>query len=223
MRLIVATFATLSALATASPALASEDTQYWQTLSVSMALPSNFKVQDEIVFRTSDAKGFYELENATMVGYKVNKQVTIWTGYVHNPTYLHGDFKAMERRWRQQVNVDNFAVVGKVKFSGRVRLETRWRDNVAGTGWRLRPYVKASAPFVGKSTVSVTHESFVNLNTTSFQKTDGYDRMRNAISVSVPLNKKFSMDFGYLNQHGFVRNGPDSSDNVLTLGLSANF
>lgn len=223
MRRIAATLATISALAVASPALASEDTQYWQTLSLNLALPSNFKIQNEAVFRTSDAKGFYELENAVMVGYKLNKSVTVWTGYIHNPTYLHGDFRVMERRWRQQINVDNFAVVGKVKFSGRARLETRWRDGVAGTGWRLRPYVKATAPFVGKSTVSVTHESFINLNTTSFQKTDGYDRMRNAISVSVPLNKKFSMDFGYLNQHGFVRNAEDSSDNVLTLGLSANF
>ena len=212
-----------SALAAATPALASEDTQYWQTLNVGVALPDNFKLSSETVFRLSDAKGFYEIEENVMAGYKVDKHVTLWLGYTHDPQYSHGDFTVMEHRIRQQVSIDNFAVIGKVKLSGRVRLEERFRGGLAGTGWRLRPYVKVAMPVIGKTTLSVTHESFLDLNTTSFQKVGGYERVRNAISVAVPLNKKFSVDFGYLNQHGFVQNGPDTSDNVLTAGLSASF
>jgi hypothetical protein len=113
-----------------------------------------------------------------MLNFKPSKQATLTADYVHNPAYLHSDFVRMERRLREQVTVDNFARIGSVKFTSRLRMEQRWRDNIAGTGWRLRPYLKASMPLVGKKTLNVTHESFVNLNTTSFQKVSGYDRMR---------------------------------------------
>lgn len=207
----------------AAQAQASEDSQHWETLNVTVNLPDNFKLNSETIARTGDAKGFYEVEQNFMAGKKLNKTVTVWLGYTFNPTYNHGDFRAREHRFRQQVSFDNVAQIGKVKLGGRIRTEERWREGQTGTGWRLRPQIKASMPFVGKATFSVSHESFINLNTTSFQTVSGYDRMRNAASVGVPLSKKVSFDVGYLNQHGFVRNGPDSSDNVLTLGLSATF
>jgi len=222
MRILATTLVALTALA-ATPAQASEDTQYWQTLSVNVALAPNLKLQNENVFRSGEAKGLYEIESVLLLAYKPSKQVTIAAGYLHNPTYLHGNFRVMEHRLREQVSVDNFAKLGPVKFSARLRMEQRFREGVSGTAWRLRPYLKASMPLTGKASLNLTHESFVNLNNTSFQQTDGLDRMRNAISVSVPISKTVGVDFGYLNQHGFVRGGPDSSDHVLTLGLSANF
>ena len=75
-------------------------------------------------------------------------------------------------------------------------------------------------PLIGKATLAMSSEQFLNLNTTLFQRVSGLDRMRNAVSVGLPLNKKMSIDVGYLNQHGFVRNGADSSDHVLTVGLT---
>ena len=222
MRLLLATLVVPAALI-ATQAQAKEETQHWETLNVTVNLPDNFKLNSESIFRSSDERGFYELEQNVMVGKKLNKNVTAWLGYTFNPTYNQGNFRAREHRFRQQVNFDNVAQIGKVKLGGRVRMEERWREGRIGTGWRLRPQVKASMPFVGKSTFTVSHESFINLNTTSFQTTSGYDRMRNAASVNVPLAKNVSVDVGYLNQHGFVRNGEDTSDNVLTLGLSATF
>ena len=223
MRSMLIPLALVAAVAAAAPAAASEDTQYWQTLNISVALPDNFKVSNETVRRSSDAKGFYEVENNFMVGKKVGKVVTLWLGYTFDPQYSHGTFRFREHRFRQQVNFDNFAVIGKVKLSGRLRLEERWREGQAGTGWRLRPQIKATMPIAGKVTLSVSSEPFFDLNNSSFQTVDGLERMRNAIYVTVPLNKKISIDFGYLNQHGFVPNGPDTSDNVLTAGLSASF
>ena len=211
------------ALAIAAPAMAREDTQYWQTVTVNVALPSNFKIQNETVLRTSDTRGFYEVENNLMVGKKLNKVVTVWLGYTFDPQYSHGTFIRREHRLRQQVNFDGFAMIGKVKLSGRVRLEERWREGLPGTAYRLRPQVKASVPIAGKTTLTVSSEPFFNLNNTGFQTVDGLERMRNAIYISVPLGKKVSVDFGYLNQHSFVPNGPDNSDNVLTAGITANF
>ena len=223
MRSIIFPLALAASVCIAAPASASTDTQYWQTLNLSVALPNNFKVSNEVVRRSSDAKGFYEIENNFMVGKKVNKVVTLWLGYTFNPQYSHGTFRLREHRFRQQANFDNFAVLGKVKLSGRLRLEERWREGQTGTAWRLRPQIKATVPIAGKVTLSASNEVFIDLNNTGFQKVDGIERMRSAIYVTVPLSKKISIDFGYLNQHGFVPNGPDSSDHVLTTGLSASF
>lgn len=215
--------AAVPALTFASAAHAGEDEQFWQTINVGVALTPELKITNELVARVSDARGLYELENSTMLNYKVSKQVTVAAGYVHNPTYSHGDFTAMEHRAREQVTVDNIAKLGSFKLSARLRMEQRWRDNAVGTGWRIRPYVKASTPFIGKSSLNLSHESFVNLNTTTFQRVDGYDRMRNAISVAVPLNKQVGIEFGYLNQLGVVRRGPDNMDHAATVAISANF
>ena len=212
--------ATLSA---AEPTIASEDTQYWQTLNVSVVLPGDFKISNDIVRRSSDARGFYEIQNNFMVGNKINKVVTLWLGYTFNPQYNHGTFRLREHRFRQQINFDNFAVLGKVKLSGRLRMEERWREGQPGTAWRLRPQLKASTRLAGKTTISVSSEAFLNLNNTGFQKVDGLERMRNAVYITLPLSKNISMDVGYLNQHHFVPNGRDNSDNVLTTGLSASF
>lgn len=222
-RLLLVTAAMPLALSGAAAAAASEDTQYWQTLSVTVALPDDFKVQNEAVFRTSEARGFYELENTFSVGRKLNKNVTVWLGYTFDPQYDHGDFVRREHRFRQQVNFDSFAKIGKVKLSGRLRMEERWREGQAGTGWRLRPQVKASVPVAGKVALSVSSEPFINLNNTVFQTTDGLDRVRNAIALSAPLGKKVTIEAGYLNQHTFRPNAADNSDHVLTLGLSASF
>ena len=223
MRLIQTLLLTAPALALATPALASEDTQNWETVSVTVNLPNNFKINSEAVFRDSDARGFYEIEQSLMVGKKLDKTVTVWAGYIFNPLYNSGTFRTREHRFRQQVNFDNVVQIGKAKLGGRVRLEQRWRENASGTGWRLRPQVKASVPVVGKVNFNLSHESFVNLNTTGFQTVSGYERMRNAATISWPLTKQIGVEVGYLNQHGFVRNAPDSSDHVLTLGLSATF
>ena len=223
MRTIIIPLAVAATIGAAAPALASEDTQYWQTLNVSVVLPGNIKVSNETVRRSSDARGFYEIENNFMIGKKVNKVVTLWLGYTFDPQYNHGTFRLREHRFRQQVNFDNFAVLGKVKLSGRVRMEERWREGQPGTAWRLRPQLKASTPLAGKTTISVSSEAFIDLNNTGFQKVDGLERLRNAVYITVPLNKQISIDFGYLNQHGFVPKGPDSSDHVLTTGLSASF
>lgn len=223
MRRIAAFTLTAASLATASPATASEDTQAWETVTVNVALPSNLKLSSETVRRAGNAKGFYELEENLMLGYKADDHVTVWLGYTHNPNYTQGDFTVMERRFRQQVNFDNVAKLGPATLSGRVRLEERWREGQSGTGWRLRPAIKLSFPFVGKTKLALNHESFIDLNTVAFQTVGGYERMRNSVAVSAPLGKQFGIEVGYLNQHKFVPNGPDTSDHVLTLGLSASF
>lgn len=220
-KLLPAALAILAGLA-ATPGLA-DDTQAWGTTTVQVGLGGPWRLSNETVVRSSDARGLYEIENNLMVGYKADPHVTLWLGYTLDPNYLHGSLTVTEHRFRQQVSVDNFAALGPIRFNGRLRLEERWRDGLAGTGWRLRPYVKATLPIHGKTALALTYESFINLNTSSFQKITGYDRWRTGLAVTTPLSKHVSIEAGYLNQHTFVRNGPDTDDHVLNLGLTASF
>ena len=171
--------------------------------------------------RTSDAKnGVYEVESNTMLGYKLDAHVTLAAGYTHDPQYAGGHFTAMEHRAREQVSFDNIARLGPAKLSARVRLEQRWREGASGTGWRLRPYAKVSLPVAGKVALNLSSEPFFNLNHTAFQRSTGLDKVRNLVSLSAPLGKTLSGEVGYMNQHGFVRGGPDTSDNIAYFALS---
>ena len=207
----------------ASPASAKSDSQLWTNLNVNVKLGERWRLSEEGTVRFSDNRnGLYELEVNSLLGYRLNKVVTLWAGYTHNPQSASGDFTVMEHRAREHVTFDGFAKLGTGKFNGRIRLEQRWREHVDGTGWRLRPYLKYSVPIAGKTALNLSSEPFLNLNTTPFQGRTGLDRVRNLVTVSTPLTKSLSGEIGYLNQHGFVKNGPDTSDNVAYFGLALN-
>lgn len=200
---------------------ATEDRQIWTTASASLKLSDRWRLSQELVGRFSDNRnGLYEIESNTMVGFRLNKVMTVWGGYTRDPQYSSGHFTTLEQRAREQITFDNFAQLGSGKLSARARLEQRWRRGIGDTGWRFRPYVKYSIPLKGKTALNLSNETFVNLNTTVFQKTKGVDRMRNLIAIATPLSKSFTLEAGYLNQYGFVRGGPDTMDHVAHIAIS---
>jgi Protein of unknown function (DUF2490) len=200
---------------------ARSDSQIWTNGQVNVKLSDKWRLQEEATVRFSDKRhGLYEFEANTLLGYRLNKIVTLWAGYTHNPQYSGGDFTVMEHRAREQVTFDGFAKLGPGKLNGRIRLEERWRHNIDGTGWRVRPYLKYSMPIAGKTALNLSSEPFFDLNTTPFQKKSGLDKVRNLVTVSTPLTKAISGEVGYMNQHGFVRGGPDTSDNIAYFGLA---
>ena len=69
--------------------------------------------------------------------------------------------------------------------------------------------------------MTLSTEPWIDFNTTSFQTTRGLDRIRNLVAVTVPFGSHLSADIGYMNQHFFVANGPDHSDNIayFSVGL----
>jgi hypothetical protein len=204
-----------------SAAMARDDSQLWIGGSAVADLGKGFRLSEEIVTRFSDNRGLYEIESNTLLGFRLAPRTTFWAGYTHNPTYSHGRFAAMEHRAREQLTLDGLPA-GPGALSLRLRMEERWRDGFAGTGWRLRPFVKYSLPLRrgGHTAIVFSHESFLNLNRTAFQARTGEERMRNAVAIATPLAKGVNAEIGYLNQHGFVRGGPDTSDHVATLTLS---
>ena len=221
MRYIPRCAAVLLGVFSSSAAWAQSDKQVWAVTSATAKLGDKWRLSEEIVARFSDRRhGLYEIESNTLVGRVIGKGVTLWAGYTHDPQYAGGHFTIMEHRAREQVTFDNLAQLGRGKLSGRLRFEQRWRHGLDGTGWRVRPYVKYSVPVYGKMALNLSAEPFVNLNRTSFQKQSGLDRIRSLISISVPLSKRLTGEAGYMNQHGFVRAGPDTDDHVAYFALS---
>jgi hypothetical protein len=204
---------------------ADTDTQAWGGFTVNAKIDDHWRASNETILRTGNARGFYEIENNFMVGYKLNKTVTVWLGYTFDPNYLHGDFRVREHRIREQVSFDNFARLGPVRLSGRLRMEQRWRDQgVQGTGWRLRPFIKATLPVAdtgrGKVSIVASHESFIDFNKTSYQAVGGEERMRNFIGINAPLTKRLTVEAGYLNQYGIRPGRLDSSDHVASVAFT---
>lgn len=202
-------------------AYAKSDSQIWLTANANIKLSDKWRLSQEIVTRFSDNRnGLYEIESNTLLGYRLNKSVTVAAGYTHDPQYSGGHFTRLERRAREQVSVDNFALLGTGKLSGRLRMEQRWRENGGGTGWRSRPYLKYAVPIAGKTNVNVSEEMFLNLNKNNFQTRTGLDRTRTLFTLSTPLTKTLSGEAGYMNQHGFVRGGPDTDDHIAYFAVS---
>jgi hypothetical protein len=212
-----------AALAIATPALAAEDSQLWTGGIVTAKLSDHWRLSEEITARFSHKRnGLYEIENNILLGYSVAKGITLWAGYTHDPNYSAGHFTIMEHRAREQVTFDNLAKLGPGRLSGRLRFEERWRGGLAGTGWRVRPYVKYTLPLhKGRRTAFVlSTEPFIDLNTTVFQRTPGLDRVRTFVGLATPLAKNMMIEIGYLNQHTFVRAGADSDDHIASASLS---
>jgi hypothetical protein len=219
----MSSLAFLAAAALSTPAQATSDNQAWMNGNVTVKLSDRWRFQEEGTFRFSTSRnGLYEFELNTLLGYRLNKVVSVWGGYTHNPQYADGDFTVMEHRAREQMTADGFAMIGKGKLTGRIRMEQRWREHLDGTGWRLRPYLKFSLPIAGKTALNISSEPFINFNTTPFQRRTGLDRMRNLVTISTLLTKTLTGEAGYMNQHGFVRRGPDTSDNIAYFGLGLN-
>lgn len=218
--------ALLFLLSGSTAAQAGEDSQVWTGSNLTVKLNDRWRLSQEVTMRFSDNRnGLYEVESNSLIGYRFGKTATFWAGYTHDPLYSGGHLTAMEQRAREQVTIDNVAKLGPGTISLRLRTEQRWRDTGNGTGWRARPFVRYSIPLQkGAHTALIfTSEAFVDLNRTSFQTVRGLERVRNLVGVSTPLFTHATLEVGYLNQHGFVRNGPDTSDNVASVALNFAF
>jgi hypothetical protein len=210
-------------LAVPTAAHAGEDSQVWTSSNLTVKLDDRWRLSQEVTLRFSDNRnGLYEVESNSLVGYRFGKTATFWAGSTHDPIYSEGHRTAMEQRAREQVTIDNVARVGPGAISLRLRTEQRWRDTGNGTGWRARPFVRYSIPLQkgARTALVFTSEAFFNLNRTSFQTVRGLERVRNLVGVSTPLFTHATLEVGYLNQHGFVRGGADTSDNIASVQVN---
>lgn len=203
------------------PALAQQtDQQLWLQTNASVALGEKDKVTLEAIGRFSNrAEGFSHAEAGMLYTRTLPGGVELSFGYRHVADWNKGVALPNEERLRQMVLVPLGA-----GFSGRLRFEQRFNSTGPEIGFRLRPRLGFETPLGnGGLKLFATQEHFLNLNTTDWGQRGGYERMRNAIGLSVPLGGKLRGEVGYLNQYRFGRDGRrDQMDHALTVTLSFN-
>lgn len=209
----------------ASPALAQEqDEEMWLTVGGSVPLAEKTSIDGEAIARFSNADGLYETEFGVVVTHELSDTVTIAAGYFRVPGYDHGNVTHIDDRPRQQITVQLGKFLGG-SWQTRVRTEQRFRNDGDDVGHRVRPQVRYTLPLGGDTRLRLSHESYINLNTTDWGQRGGYERMRNIAAVVTPLNDDIDIEFGYLNQYRFGQDPGrrDTMDHVMTAALAIDF
>jgi hypothetical protein len=201
------------------PALAQrQDAQLWLQTTATTRLGDDLRLTVEGIGRFSDAAGgFSHDEIGGLLTLAASDTIDVAVGYRHVDDYRNGERLPDEERLRQIVQL---GLGGGL--AGRLRLEERFSSAGPGMGVRLRPQLRFTRPLAsGALALFATHEFYWNLNTTGWGQRAGYERMRNAAGLSVPLAPALRSDIGYLNQWRPGRHGArDQMDHAVTLSLA---
>ena len=205
----------------ATPAAAQQtDEQLWLQVNASVTIGAREKVTLESIGRFSDrANGFSHAEIGALFTHTLRGGIELSIGYRHVEDWNQGVRLPNEERLRQMILVP----LGS-GFSGRLRFEQRFNSSGNEIGFRLRPRLGFDTPLgSGNLRLFATQEHFLNLNGTAWGQRGGYERMRNAAGISIPLGGRLRGEIGYLNQYRFGRDGRrDQMDHVATFTLSLN-
>lgn len=208
----------------AAPALATEDDfNVWtgQFIVIDVDEDGDWFVRGEAQERfTNDADRLGQLLLRSLVGYRINKDVSIGGGYAFILTDPVGPVEFNEHRFYQDLNVRLINRDG-VTLDSRTRLEQRTFEEGDGTSWRFRNFVQLRVPISETNRFVAYTEPFIELNDTRFQR-GGLSVWRNFAGVSFPLADGIEVVPGYLNQTVF-RDGEDRMDHVANVNLFMNF
>lgn len=109
-------------------------------------------------------------------------------------------------------------------LKGRTRLEQRFIDDAAKTGWRLRQRIGVGVPltsedggwaFVGNA------EGFLTLRSTSVGGQTGITGLRTFLGVERSFGK-IDLELGYTRQQNIRKGAPDRVGHAPTLGITIN-
>lgn len=204
-----------------APALAQQtDEQLWIQTNGSVSIGKDEKVTLEGIIRFGDAaEGLNHAEAGILYTHTLPSGIELSFGYRHVEDWNKGVALPNEERLRQMVLVP----LGG-GFNGRLRFEQRFNSTDPEIGFRLRPRLGYELKLgEGGMKLFATQEHYLNFNTTDYGQRAGYERMRNAVGVSIPLIGGLRGDVGYLNQYRFGRGGRrDQMDHALTFTLNLN-
>ncbi|WP_252259566.1 DUF2490 domain-containing protein [Erythrobacter aurantius] len=222
---ITAPLAFALSISVATPAAANEeDFNIWtgQFITVDIDEDKDWFVRAEAQERfTNDVDRLGQLLLRGLVGYRINKDVSIGGGYAYILTDPVGPVELNEHRFYQELNVRLIRTDGGVTLDSRTRLEQRTFEEGDSTSWRLRNFVQLRVPISENNKLVAYSEPFIELNETQFQR-GGLSVWRNFAGISVPLAQGIEVVPSYLNQY-VVRNGPDRIDHVANVNLFMNF
>ena len=92
------------------------------------------------------------------------------------------------------------------------------------TGWRARQQLRWTKPIAKEGTsVVLSSEVFVALNSTDFGASAGLDQTRNFAGINLPLAKGFTVEGGYMNRYVRRAGVPDRLDHILPITATYRF
>lgn len=205
----------------ATPVAAQQtDEQLWFQVNAGVTIGAREKVTLEGIGRFSDrAGGFAHAEAGLLFTHTTPGGVELSVGYRHVEDWDRNGRLPNEERLRQMILVP----LGS-GFTGRLRFEQRFNSSGSEVGFRLRPRLGFETPLNRRGLkLFATQEHFYNFNTTAWGQQHGFERMRNALGLSIPLGEGVRGEAGYLNQYRYGRNGGrDRMDHAATFTLSFN-
>src|SRR5437868_2424996 len=205
----------------ATPAAAQQtDEQLWLQTNASIPIGAREKVTMEAIARFSDrVQGLSHTEIGGLFTHTLRGGVELSFGYRHVEDWDRNGRLPNEERLRQMILVP----LGG-GFSGRLRFEQRFNSSGGEVGFRLRPRLGFDTPLGSHGLhFFATQEHFLNLNSTAWGARGGYEPMRKAVGLSIPMSRNLRGEVGYLNQYRFGRDGRrDQMDHVATFTLSFN-
>ena len=175
-----------------------EDTQLWSTVSVNGPIVGDLVFHVEGQSRIVDGVGRYgQTQVRIAAGVKVDPNLIIYLGYVHQDTKRAGARDGIEDRIYQQVSWKLGKMLGG-SLATRVRQEQRFIRGATGTAVRYRQQMRYQKPFKKDGpTLIVAGEIFFNLNTVTGGPRGGFDQLRGLVGVSFPLSKAVAIEAGY--------------------------
>ncbi|RVT95195.1 DUF2490 domain-containing protein [Sphingomonas crocodyli] len=208
-----------SLLLIASPAAARlEDEQFWLQINSTVPVNDQFRVTLEQIGRIGDRQnGLYETEVGVLFRYRLSKHIELGGGYRHVNAF-NGNRASDEDRFRQHI----IGTWGPVLV--RFRVDDRLNPRGNEIGFRIRPLVRVNQKLNNRGlSAFVMHETFYLANTTDWGQRRGFERMRNAVGLNVPVSKRINADIGYLNQYRFARFGAQAQmAHALSIQLNIN-
>lgn len=214
-------------LAAATPASARTvtDGQLWLDLSASGSLSGRLQgmVQVQPRFR-DEARETQQLLGRVGLGWKVDAGLALWVGYTHTELPIDHAPDVNEERIHEQASYVLGEGLGGI-WSGRTRLEQRWRSNAGGTGWRLRQqfrYVRRLAAG-GTPYLALTLEPMIELADTAWGARRGLDQFRGFVGIGLAVGRSTMLETGYLNQVVNRRHGEIAVNHAAVLSLAYGF
>ena len=155
------------------------------------------------------------------LGYEIFKDTTLWAGYGWFETFpADGDRFEEHRLWQQ---LFWSKPLGTFAFSSRTRLEQRFVQGGDEAEWRFRQWIKLTYPLPHRTSLVLTEEVFVSLNSTDRGATAGFDQNRLFLGVGYDLDACTRLEVGYLNQYINRSSGSDSMNHILAFNVLLNF
>jgi len=211
----------LSVIAPGS-AHAFDDHQSWNASFASAKLTENLSVMNETHFRFfRDVSILGQFMARPQVTYNVSRHFSFTGGYAYVRTRPSPGVVTNEHRTWEQIGYTGLTL-GVWQLSGRTRIEQRYFEGRADTGWRLRQLARATFPVQGAVQGLLWNETFVGLNQTSWGQRANLDQSRSFVGVAWKISDTHSLEPGAMHQRVF-RNGPDADNIVLSVTLISRF